>query len=227
MNYQYPYRNPYNNRKRNEKSYLVKLARQLSIVLFMLLFIVLFKYVKTGASETINTKIVNIINLDYTNKLNNLLEDNLKNINKYVDGKFAEITAKEDFKFSFYPIDDKITSNFGDRINPITKVKEKHEGIDITAKEGTDVKAVFDGVVEKVENNKTLGLMVSIDHNNGYKTVYGHLSEIEVNEGEDISVGSVIAKSGNTGLSTGPHLHFEVHKDNIPVNPMDYLPKKI
>jgi murein DD-endopeptidase MepM/ murein hydrolase activator NlpD len=225
MNYQYPYKNSYNNRKKNQNSYLVRVARQLSIVLCMLLFIVLFKYVKTGASEAINTKIINIINLDYTNTINGLLEDKLNNIDKYMGSKLGKIATKKDFKLDFLPIDGKLTSNFGNRISPITKEKEKHNGVDLSAKEGTDVKAVFDGVVEKVENSKTLGLTLLIDHNNGYKTIYGHLSEIDVNEGEDITVGSVIAKSGNTGLSTGPHLHFEVHKENVAVNPIDYLTK--
>ena len=77
--------------------------------------------------------------------------------------------------------------------------------------------------METVEDSKSMGKMLVINHNDGFKSVYGHLSEIKISKGETITKGSVIALTGNTGESTGPHLHFEIHKNDKAVNPMGYL----
>ena len=107
------------------------------------------------------------------------------------------------------PVKGKITSKFGNRINPITKENQFHNGVDIAAPEGTAIIAPFDGKVEKSFYDDIGGYSLIIAHNNGYKTGYAHLKEKStLNVGETVKQGQTIAKVGNTGRSTGAHLHF-------------------
>ncbi|MCB0515901.1 MAG: M23 family metallopeptidase [Bacteroidetes bacterium] len=114
-------------------------------------------------------------------------------------------------------------SGYGMRIHPIYKTHRMHNGIDFTAPSGTDVFATGVGVVEKVENGSGYGNHIIINHGYNFKTVYAHLSKVMVREGQKINRGDVIGKVGSTGLSTAPHLHYEVWKYNKPVNPAMYF----
>lgn len=118
----------------------------------------------------------------------------------------------------------RISSSFGERMHPILKQKRFHAGIDIAVPTGTDVLAADRGRVMMSGWNGGYGYFIAIDHGNGLATAYAHNSRLLVKEGEVVAQGQVIAKSGSTGLSTGPHLHFEVRKDGAPVDPMGYLP---
>lgn len=106
----------------------------------------------------------------------------------------------------------KITSNYGYRVHPITKVKKFHNGIDISMPVGTFLTAPADGEVVYVGKNETGGNQLKIKHSE-ISTGYAHLSEVLVKVGQKIKQGELIAKSGNTGQSTGPHLHFTVRKN--------------
>ncbi|BDD12596.1 hypothetical protein FUAX_50280 (plasmid) [Fulvitalea axinellae] len=128
----------------------------------------------------------------------------------------------------------KITSKFGKRFFPFDKKGNRsksntkarmHSGVDIKAKIGTPIRAAEDGVVEKVnlDASKPRGLYVYIRHNSDYVTLYSHLSKVNVKVGELVKDRGIVGLSGNTGMSTGPHLHFEILKDGKPVDPMDYL----
>ncbi len=121
------------------------------------------------------------------------------------------------------PAKGKITSPFGYRKHPIKKVTIKHQGIDISASKGDPILAAGAGVVEFAGYSSGFGYNVLIDHKNGYKTRYGHSSKLFVKEGEVVKKGQKIALVGSTGLSTGPHLHFEVRIGNTPVDPTDYV----
>ena len=119
---------------------------------------------------------------------------------------------------------DKVTSEFGYRQNPTGVGSEGHTGMDMAVPLGTDVRAVKDGKVLFVRFKQTgYGYHVAIDHGGGLVTLYGHCSEILVTEGQTVTAGQVIAKSGSTGRSTGPHLHLEVIRDGVPQNPRSYL----
>ena len=114
-------------------------------------------------------------------------------------------------------------SPFGYRMHPILGYVRLHAGIDLTAPKGTPVYASGDGVILRADaNNSGYGNCVKITHGYGYMTVYAHLSEILVNQGEEIKRGDVIGLVGNTGLSTAPHLHYEVRVNNTPVNPVNF-----
>mgnify|MGYP001041545829 CR=1 FL=1 len=118
----------------------------------------------------------------------------------------------------------RVTSEFGYRQNPTGAGSEGHTGLDMGVPLGTDVQAVKDGRVLFVRYKQTgYGYHVAIDHGGGLVTMYAHCSEILVTEGQTVIAGDVIAKSGSTGRSTGPHLHFEVIRDGIPQNPRNYL----
>lgn len=121
------------------------------------------------------------------------------------------------------PVTGQITSGFGYRNSPGGIGSTNHKGIDIAVPEGTDVAAADGGKVSKVEYNNSRGFYVEISHGNGRVTRYQHLKGWYVQKGDAISKGQIIAASGNTGHSTGPHLHFEVLENGTPVNPMNYL----
>ena len=114
-------------------------------------------------------------------------------------------------------------SSFGMRMHPILNLVRPHEGIDLTAPRGTNIYATADGmVIEAGYRAGGFGKKVLIDHGYGYHTLYGHCSEVLVEPGQKVKRGEVIAKVGSTGLSKSPHLHYEVHVNGRPVDPVDY-----
>jgi murein DD-endopeptidase MepM/ murein hydrolase activator NlpD len=115
------------------------------------------------------------------------------------------------------------TSFFGYRIHPITGNFSFHTGLDIAADMGSKIRAVFGGRVLKTGEDYTAGKYIFLEHDNGLVTFYCHCSEIVAETGAVIRQGETIAKVGSTGMSTGPHLHFEIRKDNIRYNPLYIL----
>jgi len=114
-------------------------------------------------------------------------------------------------------------SGFGMRIHPVHKVRKMHQGIDFTAPEGTAIQSTGNGVVTKIESRKTgYGKSILIDHGYGYETLYGHLKTANVKVGQRVKKGELIGLVGSTGTSTAPHCHYEVRKNGIAVNPIDY-----
>ncbi|MGB7567341.1 MAG: M23 family metallopeptidase [Chitinivibrionales bacterium] len=125
---------------------------------------------------------------------------------------------------SISPVWGRITSPFGYRIHPFTGAYVLHEGLDISGTLGTPVKSAADGIVSFVGVKDYFGRVVMISHPaSGYKTVFAHLQKPAVVEGQAIKRGDLVGYLGNTGRSTGPHLHYEVHKLNDLVNPIDYF----
>jgi murein DD-endopeptidase MepM/ murein hydrolase activator NlpD len=122
-----------------------------------------------------------------------------------------------------YPVYGKITSHIGWRKNPFGRGYEFHSGIDIAAPQGSKVRATADGVVEFAGWHGDYGKTVIIRHPSGYLTLYAHLSKIDVKEGQRVKAGDVVGRVGSTGRSTGPHLHYEVIKDNKPIDPSKFL----
>jgi len=116
-----------------------------------------------------------------------------------------------------------ISSGFGERVDPFTGGEEFHEGIDFAAPEGTPIHAVAAGIVTWAGPRGGYGNMVQIDHGNGYATRYGHAEKILVHVGETVNRGDVIALVGDTGRSTGPHVHFEVLMNGHEVNPASFI----
>lgn len=116
-----------------------------------------------------------------------------------------------------------ITSRFGNRMDPFLGRPALHTGIDFRAETGADVKSTGAGKVTVAENSGGYGNMVEIDHGQGVSTRFGHLSAILVRAGDRVEAGDVIGRAGSTGRSTGPHVHYEVRRNDTPVDPMRYL----
>lgn len=156
-----------------------------------------------GKIKSINNKAINADQEMLTTSIVN--KNDTKNVNNFVLKK---------------PVKGGITTScFGDTISRTAS----HNGHDWAVNTGTKVRAAAEGVVELAYFSESYGYNILINHNNGFKTRYAHLSEVKVSKGEKVEQSQVIALSGSTGFSTGPHLHFEVVKDGKRVNPIEYV----
>jgi murein DD-endopeptidase MepM/ murein hydrolase activator NlpD len=117
----------------------------------------------------------------------------------------------------------RLTSPFGWRNDPISGVRRHHAAIDLAAPTGTTVKAAMDGKVSSAGFNSTYGKYIILSHGNEYQTMYAHLNQVSVKQGDRVIQGAKIGEVGSTGYSTGPHLHFAIYKNGRPVNPLDFL----
>jgi murein DD-endopeptidase MepM/ murein hydrolase activator NlpD len=185
--------------------------------------------------------------VDKLNEKNQLMESILSTVGVDVKveeskqntgGPFTQITDKTPddliFKAERYlemiqyvplgaPVPGVITSKYGRRRDPINSRPAFHNGVDIRGRMGTDVKATADGKVFEHGYDKGTGRFVIINHKNGFRTTFGHLKKILVKRGEEVHRGQVIGLLGNSGRSTGPHVHYEVSYKRKSVNPIKYM----
>ena len=134
-----------------------------------------------------------------------------------------ERRAAEPQNMFIWPVTGRITSPYGNRRSPTTGRMQFHGGIDIGAPSGTPVRAAMSGRVSRVGRNNVFGNYIIINHHSGLQTKYAHLSRVRVNQGANVATGERIGDVGRTGISTGPHLHFEVIRNGITVNPRELL----
>lgn len=127
------------------------------------------------------------------------------------------------FTPSIWPAKGWISSRFGYRISPFTNKKEFHRGLDICARMGSPIVAPADGVVVYAGKDYGYGNLLTVSHNYGLKTRYAHMKKILVKKGQSVKRGQKIGLVGKTGRTTGPHLHYEVHLNGVPVNPLRYI----
>jgi murein DD-endopeptidase MepM/ murein hydrolase activator NlpD len=119
-----------------------------------------------------------------------------------------------------------VISGFGTRYHPILHYRRMHTGVDLSAKTGTPIYATGDGVVEVAGRSDQLsgyGVTVLIRHGYGYQTLYGHMNEVKVHQGQKVKRGQLVGFVGNTGKTTGVHLHYEVRKNDVPINPINFF----
>jgi murein DD-endopeptidase MepM/ murein hydrolase activator NlpD len=145
-------------------------------------------------------------------------EQSLRELQTHLDQKTAILAATP----TILPTKGLVTAGYGYRKSPFTGKREFHEGMDIAALHGTPVVATADGIVRFAGPAATYGNVVFIDHGHGFATAYGHNSTIRVHARQRVRRGDIIAYVGNTGRTTGPHVHYEVHVDGVPSNPMKY-----
>jgi murein DD-endopeptidase MepM/ murein hydrolase activator NlpD len=135
-----------------------------------------------------------------------------------------EMTAQYNLRNIFgSPLPGRITSGMGMRKHPVGGFRGRHTGVDLAAKEGTNVAAAAAGTVVQAGEADYIGKFVIVSHKDSYTTIYGHCSQILTTPGKTVKKGQIIAKSGQTGRVTGPHLHFEIRKNGVPQNPLKYL----
>lgn len=202
--------------------YLFKrIPRDLIGALSLIFVIMLCKLVVTPKTQAVYNYSKSLVNESYDYKsvfvqvksLNvEKVEDKVTDWMEMVKSKISgQKTLKDKIKENFtLPVQGQITSSYGYRIDPISKKRAFHEGIDIDAKEGTEVKCPYDGKIKDCGQDAELGNYIVIDHGDGIETKYGHLKEIKVKKGDTVKKSSIIGLSGNTGKSTAPHLHFEI-----------------
>jgi murein DD-endopeptidase MepM/ murein hydrolase activator NlpD len=124
---------------------------------------------------------------------------------------------------SIWPVRGWVSSEFGIRQSPFTGRREFHKGIDIAADPGREIVAPADGIVVLNGRDPNMGLVVQLNHSQGFSTIYGHLLRSVVRKGQILRRGDVIGFIGNSGRSTGPHLHYTMLLNGVPVNPRKYL----
>lgn len=160
----------------------------------------------------------------------NVQTDNLKNAVEQVEQRLQHVYELRQDKISYWasvpsiwPVQGFVTSGFGFRHSPLRGGTRFHEGVDIASPVGTPIKAPADGVVTFAGYKGGLGKCVVVDHGYGISTMYGHNSDVNVAEGDRVKRGMVIASIGMTGRTTGPHLHYQVMVDGVPIDPMKYI----
>ncbi len=159
---------------------------------------------------------------DQVDRLQDLADQQEKSL-QGLEGELREKRKLLSSTPSIWPTQGFLTCAFGFRQSPFTGLKEFHRGLDVSSKVGTPVIAPAEGVVVEVGTDKDFGEAVRIEHGFGYTTFYAHLSETVVKKGQRIHRGQMIARVGNTGRTTGPHLHYELHVNGLPVNPLRYI----
>lgn len=152
---------------------------------------------------------------------------NVNNTIKEVTPAISNVIVQDNSVPDGKPIKSKdlkrISNRFGKKLHPIKKKMYMHNGIDIAAKEGTPVYATGDGVIKKTGQDKGRGIYIMIVHNDQYQTNYTHLSKVKVTEGKKVKKGDIIGYVGNTGMSTGSHLHYEIVKDKKNIDPLTII----
>lgn len=164
-------------------------------------------------------KVVSEFVLDYLHKTVDDIEVVLPSLTDYVyiyDKRFAYIP-------SIYPLYGDVASNYGVRMHPISKTYKQHNGVDIASWTGAPIRVTANGIVDYAGWYGGFGFTVIVEHSFGYSTIYAHCSKLLVSKGDVVHKGEVIAQVGNTGMSTGPHLHYEVRKWGEPISPRSYL----
>lgn len=146
-------------------------------------------------------------------------EESLQELQEYLQDKRFLLACTP----SIWPTKGWVTSSFGYRRSPFTRLREFHKGLDVAARVGTPVISPADGEITYADTKGRLGKTIKIDHGYDLETRYGHLSEIYVKSGQKVKRGDKIGAVGNTGRSTGPHLHYEVRVGEVPVNPRRYI----
>ncbi len=148
-----------------------------------------------------------------------LRRESLEEIQGYFNDQRSLLASKP----KGWPTKGWVTSGFGLRKSPFSGKRKMHHGIDIAARTGTPVTAAANGIVSKVATLSGYGKVVVLDHGYGFQTYYAHNSKVEVKMGQRVKRGDKIAAVGNTGRSTGSHLHYEVRLNGLPVNPKIYM----
>jgi murein DD-endopeptidase MepM/ murein hydrolase activator NlpD len=156
------------------------------------------------------------------NRLGEELDEHSQNYINYLN-TLEELSVVWQSTPSITPVAGSISSGFGYRISPFSRYSVIHGGLDISAPYGSPIKASARGIVVFTGYKALYGNMVVIDHGYGFITRYGHCSKILVKEGDIVKKGSIIAKVGTTGRTTGPHVHFEVLVNGIPANPSRFV----
>lgn len=213
-------------KKYGEKSYLDKFLAQSFISLVTIAAVLLINNINMNFTNTISDGIKTTINwnVNFSKALGTF--SNIKNIIPEVKENLGVAPAvQESFESNpsfIMPVEGEITSDFGERVHPVFKTVKMHTGIDIDSPIGTPVKSSTAGKVLKVGEDAINGKYLRVESGK-YEMVYAHLYKIGVKEGQNVKQGDILGEVGDSGVTSGPHLHFEVQENGKALNPMDKL----
>lgn len=218
--------NVFKSNKYGEKSYLDKFLVQSFISLLTVAVVLLINNINMDFTNTISKGIKTAINwnMDFSKALGTFSD--FKNIIPEVKENSNEPVvlpeSYEDIPSFIMPVEGEITSEYGERIHPVFKTVKMHTGIDIYSPIGTPIKSSTSGTVLSVGEDAINGKYARIKSGN-YEVVYAHCYSISVSEGQSVNQGDILGEVGDTGITSGPHLHFEIQEEGKAINPMDKL----
>jgi len=234
----------------NKKYFIRRITRDLIGTFILFAFVIICKVAATPNTIAAYNYSKKVVSTDYdvngaiaqVKKFNfasvtSFYEENLKGINSatiedkvtgWLDDLGTKISGKKSWKAVLkedyaVPATGKILLPYGEINDPVTKVKGFNTGVNIELKEGTEVKASYDGVIKDTGEDEALGLYIVIAHDNNIDTKYGNLSELTVKKGDQIKKSQVIGKSGSTGKVSAAQLHYEIFYVGENINPQDYF----
>ena len=213
-------------RKYGEKSFWDRFLLQSFVSLVTIAAVLLVNNINIGFTNIISDGIRTTINwnMDFSKVLGtfknfgNIIPEAKENLGIYEVG----IESFEDSPSFIIPVEGEITSEFGERIHPVFKTVKMHSGIDIDAAIGTPIKSSSSGKVTKVGEDATNGKYVSIKSGK-YDVIYAHCYKVIVQEGQKVRQGEILGETGDTGITSGPHLHFEIQEAGKSISPMEML----
>jgi len=204
-----------------ERTYFDKLLLQTFVTLIIVAVLLLINNVDTVLTNNISKGVKEVVSWNIS--LNTAV-DTFKNIRTIIpDAKKTLGLGEEAANVTFVmPVDGVITSPFGERVHPVFNTTKMHTGIDIDAEIGTPIKSATIGTVKEVGEDEYNGKFVRVAVGK-YEIVYAHCHKVLVKKGQKISQGDLLGEVGDTGVVSGPHLHFEIQEDGKPVNPLERL----
>lgn len=208
-------------KRSGNRTYLDKLLLQTFIALVIVAFLLLINNINTMLTNSISQSVREVMSWNIS--LDSAV-DTFKNFRTIIpEAKKTLEIPEDDSSITFImPLDGVVTSPFGERVHPVFNTSKFHTGIDIDAEMGTPIKSSTKGSVKEVGEDEYNGKFVRIQ-SGSYEVVYAHCFKILVEQGQKINQGDVIAEVGDTGITSGSHLHFEIKENGEPVNPVDKL----
>lgn len=204
-----------------ERTYFDKLLLQTFVTLIIVAVLLLINNVDTVLTNNISKGVKEVVSWNIS--LSSAV-DTFKNIRTMIpDAKKTLGLAEEDVSVTFVmPVEGVITSPFGERVHPVFNTTKLHTGIDIDAEIGTPIKSATNGIVKEVGEDEYNGKFVRVSVGK-YEVIYAHCHKTLVKKGQKVTQGDVLAEVGDTGIVSGPHLHFEIQEEGKPVNPLERL----
>ena len=204
-----------------ERTYFDKLLLQTFVTLIIVALLLLVNNVDTVLTNSISKGVKEVIswNISFEKAV-----DTFKNIKSIIPEAKKTLGMEEDNNNITFimPVEGSITSPFGERVHPVFNTEKLHTGIDIDAEIGTPIKSSTNGTVTEVGEDEYNGIFVRVEAGK-YDVVYAHCYKIIAKKGQKVKQGDIIAEVGDTGIVTGPHLHFEIQEDGTPINPLEKL----
>lgn len=204
-----------------ERTYFDKLLLQTFVALLIVAVLLLVNNINTVVTNNISQSVKEVMswNISFNSAI-----DTFRNFKDIVPNAKKTLGITEDSgSITFVmPIDGVVTSPFGERVHPVFNTTTMHTGVDIDAELGTPIKSSTNGKVKEVGEDQYNGKFVRIE-SGSYEIVYAHCFKTLVKQGQKVSQGDVIAEVGDTGIATGPHLHFEIQENKQPIDPISKL----